>query len=73
MILNIILGCIIPWAFGVILYFKDKKTVLIIAPFSSILAYTVNEFCFHLNFWRLVPVNISDDYTSISVNLGLYL
>lgn len=72
MILNIILGFIIPWVFGVTLYFKDKKTVLIIAPFSSILAYIVNEFCFHLNFWRLVPVNINDDYTSISVNLGLY-
>lgn len=72
MILNIVLGFIIPWIFGVILYFKDKKIVLIIAPFSSILAYTVNEFCFHLNFWRLAPLNINDDYTSLSVNLGLY-
>lgn len=72
MILNIILGFIIPWVFGVILYFKDKKIVLIIAPFSSILAYTVNEVCFHLNFWRLVPVNFNDDLTYVSVNLGLY-
>ncbi|AGY75177.1 CBO0543 family protein [Clostridium autoethanogenum] len=72
MILNIVLGFIILWIFGVILYFKDKKTVLIIAPFSSILGYTVNEFCFHLNFWRLVPININDDLTSVSVNLGLY-
>jgi len=58
--------------FGVILYFKDKKTVLIIAPFSGILAYTINEFCFHLNLWRLAPLNIKDDLTTISVNLGLY-
>lgn len=72
MILNIILGFIIPWIFGVILYFKDKKIVLIIAPFSSILAYIINELCFHLNLWRVVPVNINDDYTSMSVNLGLY-
>lgn len=72
MILNIILGFIIPWIFGVILYFKDRKTVLIIAPFSSIIAYIVNEFGFHLNFWRVVPVNINGDHTSISVNLGLY-
>lgn len=72
MTLNIVLGFVIPWIFGVILYFKDNKTVLIIAPLSSILGYTVNEFCFHLNFWRLVPVNINDDFTSISVNLGLY-
>ena len=72
MIINIVLGFIIPWVFGVILYFKDKKTLLVIAPISSVLAYTVNEFCFHLNFWRLVPVNINDDLTSVSVNLGLY-
>jgi len=72
MTLNIVIGFIIPWIFGVTLYFKDRKTVLIIAPFSSILGYTVNEFCFHLNFWRLVPVNINDDLTSMSVNLGLY-
>lgn len=71
MILNIVLGFIIPWIFGGILYFKDKKIILIIAPFSSILAYTVNEICFHLNFWRLIPLNI-DDCSSISVNLGLY-
>lgn len=72
MILNIILGFIIPWIFGIMLYFKDKKTVLIIAPFSSILAYIINEFCFHYNFWRVIPINVNDDYTSISVNLGLY-
>lgn len=72
MVLNIILGFIIPWIFGVALYLKDKKILLTIAPFSSILAYTVNEFCFHLNFWRLIPVYIDDDYTAISVNLGLY-
>lgn len=72
MIINIILGFIIPWIFGVILYYKDKKIILTIGPISSILAYTINEFCFHLNFWRLVPVNFNDDITSVSVNLGLY-
>ncbi|WPC42779.1 hypothetical protein [Clostridium sp. JS66] len=72
MIVNMVLGFIIPWIFGVILYFKDRKIVLTIAPFSSILAYVINEFCFHFNFWRLVPLNINDDYTSMSVNLGLY-
>jgi hypothetical protein len=71
MILNIILGFIIPWVFGVILYFKDKKTLLTIAPLASMLAYTVDE-CLHLEFWRLAPLNINDDYTSLSVELGLF-
>lgn len=72
MILNIILGFLLPWIFGLVLYFKDKKVILTMAPFSSIVAYTVNEFCFNLNLWRLVPLNIDDDITAISVNLGLY-
>ncbi|MGH4051257.1 MAG: CBO0543 family protein [Clostridium sp.] len=71
MILNILVGFIIPWVFGIILYFKDKKIVLIIAPFASMLAYTVDE-CFHLEFWSLAPFNINDDYTSLSVQLGLF-
>lgn len=73
MLLNIILGFVIPWIFGVILYFKDKKTLLVVGPFFGLISYTINEFGYHLNFWRLVPVDIHDDYTSLSTNIGLYV
>lgn len=72
MILNIILGFIIPWIFGVFLYLKDKKTLLVIAPFMSVWAYTLNEALFHLNFNRFAPLEIKDDLTTMSINLGLY-
>ncbi|GIM29444.1 hypothetical protein CPJCM30710_21100 [Clostridium polyendosporum] len=72
MILNITLGFVIPWIFGIILYFKDKKTLLVVAPFHGLISYTVNEFGYHFNFWRLIPVHIHDDYTSLSTNIGLY-
>jgi hypothetical protein len=72
MILNIIICLVIPWIFGVVLYFLDKKTLLVIAPFFGVIAYTVNEFGFHLNLWRLAPVNIADDLTSLTANIGLY-
>ena len=72
MVLNIILFIVIPWIFGVILYFLDKKTLLIIAPFFSMVAYLVNEFGYDLNYWRLLPINIDDDITSLSTIVGLY-
>ena len=31
-VLNIVLGFIIPWVFGIILYLKDKKILLVISP-----------------------------------------
>lgn len=71
-LLNIIVCFIIPWIFGIVLYFLDKKTLLIIAPFFGLIAYTVNEFGFHLNYWRLLPLNINDDITSLTANVGLY-
>jgi hypothetical protein len=52
---NVILGFIIPWIFGIILYKKDKKTLLVIAPFMSVWAYIVNEALFDLNFNRFAP------------------
>lgn len=72
MFLNIVLGFFLPWIFGIILHYKDKKIMPIIVPFMVIWAYLLNELCFHLDLYRLVPVNIDDDYTTISVNLGLY-
>ena len=72
MVLNIVLGFIIPWVFGIILYLKDKKILLVIAPFMAVWAYAVNETLFHLNFNRFAPLNIHDDLTTMSINLGLY-
>lgn len=72
MLINLVLGFILPWAFGIYLYIKDRIIFLVIAPFASVLAYTVNEILFYLNFDRFVPINVADDITTISVNLGLY-
>ena len=72
MILNIIFGFIVPWFFGVILYFKDKKLLLVIAPFMSVWAYALNEIIFYFNFNRFIPLSINEDITTMSVNLGLF-
>jgi hypothetical protein len=72
-IINICAGLIIPWIFGIILYFKDKKVLFLFGPFAGLKAYTLNEFGFHLNFWRYIPVYLKDDLTTVSANLGFFL
>lgn len=69
---NIILGFLIPGIFGFLLYFKDKKVLLIIAPLMGAFAHAFNEFGFHLGFWRYVPIQYNDDLTLLTANLGLY-
>ncbi len=72
MAINIILGFVLPWAAGFYLYFKSKTILLILAPYASAWAFTINDILFNLNFDRFVPINVSNDLTTLSVNLGLY-
>jgi hypothetical protein len=72
MFLNILIGFVIPWIFGVILFLKNRKLVLVIAPISAVISYSLNEIGFHMHLWRLAPLSVSDDLTSMSVNLGFF-
>lgn len=38
----IFLTLIIPWIIGINIYHKDKKIILVIAPFSSMLSFVLN-------------------------------
>lgn len=53
MILNIIVGFIIPWLTGIILYFKDKRLLLITAPFQSSMAFAINVIGYNKNYWNI--------------------
>lgn len=71
MLLNIIIGFIIPWIFGWILYFKNKKILYTIFPFQSMVAYTIIMLEIDIGFWKLSP----DNYfalPAIPFCLGLY-
>ena len=71
MTINIILGFIIPWIFGIWLFNRDKKIVLIIMPFTSIVAHTVNSFGFTLKFWMLKPFELHT-FSALPFDLGLF-
>ncbi|CEH31855.1 hypothetical protein AM501_07915 [Aneurinibacillus migulanus] len=69
---NIFLGFVIPWIFGIWLYNKDKKTVLLIAPLGTMLAYTINLFGFYFGFWNFKPVLKIKLLSSFPFDVGLY-
>ncbi len=58
MIFNIIVGFIIPWISGIVFYFTDRKVLFTIAPFQSVVAFTVNSFGFFYKFGAYILMNI---------------
>lgn len=71
MLYNIILGFVIPWIFGICLYKKNPKVVILIAPISSILAHSVNVFGGLLKYWKLQPTKLGE-FSVIPFELGIY-
>ncbi|MMZ56955.1 hypothetical protein D1872_188670 [compost metagenome] len=72
MIINILFGFIIPWIFGMWLYKKDKKIVLIIAPLGSVLSYTFNLLGHHLELWSFKPILKTKQLSAFPLDIGLY-
>ncbi|MBI6873281.1 CBO0543 family protein [Clostridium aciditolerans] len=71
MILNIIAGFIIPWLTGIILYSKDKRLLLITAPFQSSMAFAINVIGYNKNYWNLYPFEL-EHISAIPFDTGLY-
>lgn len=71
MLFNIIIAFIIPWISGIIFYFKDRKVLFTIAPFQSVIAYTVNSIGFFYNLWSVYPHEYGK-FTTIPYDLGIY-
>jgi len=55
----------------IILYFRDKKVLLIIAPFQSAIAYTINMIGFYYGFWDLYPFG-NKEIVHVLFDIGIY-
>jgi hypothetical protein len=72
MLANIFFGFIIPWMFGIWLYKKDKKTVLLVSPLGAVLAYTFNLFGNHFELWSYKPALKTQQLSEFPLDIGLY-
>lgn len=71
LLLNIAFGLVTPWVLGLWLLKRDKKIVLIIMPFTSMVSYTVNLLGFTFNFWLLKPFELYA-FSALPFDLGLF-
>ncbi|KRF18641.1 CBO0543 family protein [Paenibacillus sp. Soil787] len=72
-LVNIILGFIIPWIFGLFLYKKASNIVILISPISSIISSVINAVGYHLEFWDFTPLIQNDETISaLPFDIGLY-
>lgn len=71
MLFNILVGFIFPWISGVVFYFKNRKVLFIIAPFQSVIAYTINSIAMFYNFWSIYPHEYGK-FSTMPYDLGLY-
>ncbi|MFC7393515.1 CBO0543 family protein [Scopulibacillus cellulosilyticus] len=72
MIQSFLIGFVLPWIFGIWLYLKNPKVILTIAPFMSVVAFTVNQWGYYFEFWDLVPILKDETASAIPLNLGIY-
>lgn len=69
MVLNIILGFIIPWIIALIIV-RERKIIYYLAPFASVISFIVNDFGFYY-FWNLYPFRLVN-LSVIPFNIGLF-
>ena len=74
MILNIILGFVVPWIICIMhLYKKEEKLLLfLVAPVFSVVAYTINTFGFYFDFWEVIPFPDQKNLASLPFDLGIF-
>ncbi|KIL40469.1 hypothetical protein SD70_13675 [Gordoniibacillus kamchatkensis] len=72
MFLNVLFGFVLPWIIGgTYLLKKGRKILILIFPFSSMLAFTINQFGFHFGLWSLMP-RMNKSFSALPFDLGLY-
>lgn len=71
LLLNFIIGFVIPWILGLYLLKKDAKLFITIFPFESMLAFSINVIGFNLDLWNLYPFKLQH-LSGLPFDLGLY-
>lgn len=69
MLLNIILGFVIPWIIALVII-RERKIIYYIAPFASAISFIVDDLGFYY-FWNLYPFKLGN-ISAIPFNIGLF-
>lgn len=72
MLLNVILGFILPWIVAIYLIKADVRILALIAPIGSVIAFTFDVIGFSLKFWRITPFYETEVMAALPMHLGIY-
>lgn len=73
MTINIVIGFVIPWMFGIWLHKKSPIIIYLIAPIAAIVSAFFNDIGYYLGFWDFTPKIENDETLSaLPLDLGLY-
>ncbi|CAH1191448.1 hypothetical protein PAECIP111891_00006 [Paenibacillus allorhizoplanae] len=72
-LINILIGFVIPWLFGFAWFKKAPTIAILIFPVSAIISSLINAIGYHVDFWDFTP-KIEDDETisALPFDIGLY-
>lgn len=71
MLINVIIGWIIPWCIGGYFLRKDSSVILHIAPVASVIAFAFNEVGYQMQWWSLTPAELGV-LAYLPYNLGIF-
>jgi hypothetical protein len=69
MVLNIIVGFIIPWIIALV-FIRERKILFLITPFACTVSLCINDLGFFF-FWRLYPFNLYS-LSALPYDFGLF-
>ena len=72
MLINILLGFLLPWILGIYIYKRDKRILIAFFPVGSLLAFIINEFGFYFEFWNITPILKVKTMSALPMNLGIF-
>lgn len=71
MLMNVILGWIIPWCIGSYFLSRDRAVFLHIAPIASVIAFVFNEVGYQMQWWSVTPTGWGV-LSILPYNLGVF-
>ncbi|MCE7794480.1 hypothetical protein K8O68_19035 [Salipaludibacillus sp. CUR1] len=71
MLVNIILGTVIPWVIIIYLYKRAPKIVLLFVPFGIALAFLINDLGQEV-FWMVTPFLENASWATLPINIGYF-
>lgn len=71
MLINVIIGWIIPWCIASYFLRQDSSVILLIAPIASVIAFVFDEVGYHMKWWSITPAG-SGILSFLPYNLGIF-